>query len=245
MKYFSILFFSFFLISSTQNSNIEPIANSFVVIQLFTSQGCSSCPPADKLVEKIKEEYKDLNVYVMSYHVDYWDRLGWKDPFGKRKFTQIQYQYADQFKERQVYTPQIVVNGREHFIGSNGSKLRRRIKSYLKKESRNTITLSSETNSEGNIIFNYEVSGDVKNKKLKFVFVLKNQITKVKKGENSKKSISNSNIVLEEFVLEINTNGIGSFTLPKENFDSKKELKLFSFVQNNQLEITGANKLDL
>ena len=61
------------------------------MIQLFTSQGCSSCPPADRLVETIKEEYKDQNVFVMSYHVDYWDRLGWKDPFSKREYTELQY----------------------------------------------------------------------------------------------------------------------------------------------------------
>ncbi|MBL4605032.1 MAG: DUF1223 domain-containing protein [Flavobacteriaceae bacterium] len=244
MKYLSILLFSFFLFNSTTNIDFNSTENSFVVIQLFTSQGCSSCPPADILVGKIKEEYKDLNVYVMSYHVDYWDRLGWKDPFGKRKFTEIQYRYADQFKERQVYTPQIVVNGREHFIGSNGTKLRRRIKAYLKKESRNTITISSDKNSEGNIVFNYNVSGDVKGKKLKLAFVLENHVTQVKKGENSNRTLTNSNIVLEEFVLELKNQNKGSFILPKENFDTKKDLKLIGFVQNDRLEITGACQLD-
>ena len=208
MKYFSYLFLALFLFSSDPT----PTEGSFVIVQLFTSQGCSSCPPADKLVEKIKDEYKDQNVYVMSYHVDYWDRLGWKDPFGKRKFTEIQYSYADQFKERRVYTPQIVVNGSEHFVGSNGSKLRKKIRTYLKKESSNTITFSSSKDSEGNLVLDYTVSGDITDKKLKLAFVLENSITKVKRGENSNKKLSNSNIVLEEIVLELNDQKQGSIT---------------------------------
>ncbi len=241
MKYFSYLFLTLFLFSSNPN----PAEDSFVVVQLFTSQGCSSCPPADELIGKIKEEYKGQNVYVMSYHVDYWDRLGWKDPFGKRKFTEIQYGYADQFKERRVYTPQIVVNGREHFVGSNGSKLRKRIKTYLKKESKNTITFSSSKDAKGDIILNYEVSGDVKNKKLKLAFVLENSITKVKRGENSNRSLSNNNIVLEEIILELNDEKKGTLTLPEADPNTKKDLKLIGFVQTDRLEITGANQFDL
>ena len=127
MKYFSYLLLALFF----NTSNSDPIDKPFVMIQLFTSQGCSSCPAADKLIEEIKDEYKENNVYILSYHVDYWNRLGWKDPFSSKEFTQIQYNYADQFRERNVYTPQVVINGKEHFIGSNESKLRRKIKTYL------------------------------------------------------------------------------------------------------------------
>ena len=60
---------------------------SIVVLELFTSQGCSSCPPADILLKDIKSKYNHQQVYVLSYHVDYWNRLGWKDPFSKPEFS--------------------------------------------------------------------------------------------------------------------------------------------------------------
>lgn len=241
MKYISLLFLALFVF----NTDPSPKEKSFVLIQLFTSQGCSSCPPADKLIEKIKEEYKEKKVYILSYHVDYWNRLGWKDPFSNKEFTEIQYKYADQFKERQVYTPQIIINGREHFIGSNESKLRRKIKTYLKKKSENDITFSSNKDSYGNLVLNYSVSGNIKDKKLKLSFVLENSTTKIKRGENSNKTLSNSNIVLKEITLKLNSENKGSITIPETNSKVKGDLTLISFIQNDKLEITGAVQFDL
>ena len=85
------------------------------VIELFTSQGCSSCPPADALLAKLARE-DDL--IALSLPVDYWDRLGWKDTFAKHAFTQRQGAYSNARGDRQVYTPQAVVNGKEHVVGS-------------------------------------------------------------------------------------------------------------------------------
>ena len=85
------------------------------VIELFTSQGCSSCPPADALLAKLARE-DDL--IALSLPVDYWDRLGWKDTFAKHAFTERQAAYSNVRGDRQVYTPQAVVNGTEHAVGS-------------------------------------------------------------------------------------------------------------------------------
>lgn len=238
MKYFSYLFLTFALLNTDPIHKSEP----FVLIQLFTSQGCSSCPPADALIERIKEEYKKKNVYILSYHVDYWNRLGWKDPFSKREFTEIQYNYVDQFRERNVYTPQIVINGREHFIGSKESKLRKRIKAYLNTKPENSITFSSDKSIDGSLVFNYEVSGDIKNKSLKLAFVLENSITKIKKGENNNKILSNSNIVLKEIALSLSDQNKGSITIPEASLNIKKDLILISFIQDDQLKITGATQ---
>ena len=243
MKITSSLLFILLAFTTTPKNEVE--TKPFVIVQLFTSQGCSSCPPADKLVEKVKDEYKNQNVFVMSYHVDYWDRLGWKDPFSQRKFTEIQYQYATQFRERNVYTPQIVVNGKENFVGSNGSKLRNRIKSYLKHDSKNSIQLSSSRNKKGDYILNYTVSGDLKNKKLKLAIVLNKHITSVKRGENRNRTLTNSNIVLDENSIELHLNKKGSITLPKSYFKENKELKIIGFVQKSNLEITGATFINL
>lgn len=240
MKYLSLFLFSLILFTS----NIEP-KKPFVVVQLFTSQGCSSCPPADALIEKIKEEYKDQNVFVMSYHVDYWNRLGWKDPFSQREFTELQYEYAEQFRERRVYTPQIVMNGKEHFVGSNSSKLRSKIKNYLKHKVENTLTFTKTKDDEGNTVLNYEVSGKLKNKKIKLAFVLENSVTEIKRGENSNKTLSNSNIVLQESILELNDEQKGSYIIPDLDAVKGNKILLIAFVQNEKLQITGATQVSI
>ncbi len=94
-------------------------ASGFAVVELFTSQGCSSCPSADKLIEKVRQETIAARVYLLAYHVDYWDHLGWKDSFSKAKFSARQRQYARWFSQGNVYTPQMVVNGAREFVGSN------------------------------------------------------------------------------------------------------------------------------
>lgn len=95
----------------------EPVRG---VVELFTSQGCSSCPPADKLMNGLAE--RD-DIVSLSYHVDYWDYLGWKDSLGSPDNTQRQYAYREALGSRSVYTPQAIVNGSEHFVGSDQSKL--------------------------------------------------------------------------------------------------------------------------
>ena len=95
-----------------QNMSIgafQPVA----VLELFTSQGCSSCPAADRLLARtISNAGKDgKNVFALSFHVDYWNRLGWPDPFSTKEYSDRQSQYASQLNLSGVYTPQIVVNG--------------------------------------------------------------------------------------------------------------------------------------
>src|SRR5580693_8460725 len=103
----------------------------FAVVELFTSEGCSSCPPADQLVARIQQEEKDLPVYILAFHVDYWDRLGWKDAFSDARYTQRQNHYASWLNLQSVYTPQIIVNGRKEFVGSQENILRSAIQSGL------------------------------------------------------------------------------------------------------------------
>jgi hypothetical protein len=91
-------------------------ASPRAVIELFTSQGCSSCPPADELLAKLARE---PDLIALSLPVDYWDRLGWKDTLALHEFTERQRAYADKRGDGQVYTPQAVVNGREAAVGSH------------------------------------------------------------------------------------------------------------------------------
>jgi len=87
-----------------------------VVVELFTSQGCSSCPPADALLDELARRG---NILALGYHIDYWDELGWKDPFSSPQSTDRQRNYARHFDRGQVYTPQIVVDGTKDMVGSD------------------------------------------------------------------------------------------------------------------------------
>jgi hypothetical protein len=209
-------------------------------MQLFTSQGCSSCPPADALIEKIKNEYTQKNVFVLSYHVDYWDRLGWKDPFGKRAYTEMQYAYADKFRERRVYTPQIVVNGKEHFVGSNESLLRKKLRSFLKKKAENSIQLSTKV-AENILEVTYNVTGEKAEKKLVLALVLEKETTQVKRGENAHHALTNSNIVIQQKEISIVSKGSGTSSISVPT--TTKKYKIIAFVQDKNLNITGAQQI--
>src|SRR5579872_1730072 len=102
-------------LSSGQN------ARTPVVIELFTSEGCSSCPPADRLLARLENEQPvpQAEILVMEEHVDYWDQLGWRDPFSAASYTQRQQEYALAFGTEDVYTPEMVVDGRPGFTGSD------------------------------------------------------------------------------------------------------------------------------
>ncbi|MBI3452303.1 MAG: DUF1223 domain-containing protein [Rhodospirillales bacterium] len=101
----------------------EPAARP-VVIELFTSQGCSSCPPADAFLGELAGR-KD--VVALALHVDYWDYIGWKDPYAQRAFTERQREYARSLAQRYVYTPQMVVDGRLQGVGSDRAEINRLI----------------------------------------------------------------------------------------------------------------------
>jgi hypothetical protein len=96
-----------------------------IVVELFTSEGCSSCPAADVLLEKLTSSGTDI--IGLGVHVDYWDRLGWKDRFSSAALTNRQRVYQNHFGTESIYTPQMVVDGRTEFVGSDASAARRAI----------------------------------------------------------------------------------------------------------------------
>jgi hypothetical protein len=100
----------------------KPVA---IVAELFTSEGCSSCPPADELLRRLVDEQPIAGVEVvgLSEHVDYWDRLGWKDPFSSARFSRRQEEYSQIFGDDRIYTPQMVISGRDEMVGSEAGRI--------------------------------------------------------------------------------------------------------------------------
>ncbi len=121
------------------SSNVQP-----VLLELFTSEGCSSCPTADALLKKLDDDGRlgDTNIIAIEEHVDYWNHLGWTDPFSSHDWTERQQQYARALHHDGVYTPQLVINGRTDLVGSSEREVHQRI-SDLAKPSDASIRISS------------------------------------------------------------------------------------------------------
>lgn len=231
--------------SGVLENDTSPKDPPIAVVQLFTSQGCSSCPGADLLLDQIKKEYAYENVYVLSYHVDYWDRLGWKDPFSRSDFTILQKAYGFKFNTRTVYTPQAIVNGLYQFVGSNRGKMAKYLSRALKTGAENSITFSEIEKKNDAISFSYTVNGNTRDKSLKVALVVEQRKTYVKRGENGGRTLLNSNIVVEE--IEIALSGkAGKTKIAIPSIVTEKDaLTMIAYVQTNNLSITGAGMLEL
>ncbi len=132
-------------------------ARTPVVVELFTSEGCSSCPPADALLARLAEGQLAGNVQLIALeeHVDYWNDLGWTDPFSSRDWTSRQYVYAGALRNGNPYTPQMVVDGTAEFVGSHTQQARETI---LKAASKTKIpVMLAQTNANGTSAGNFSV----------------------------------------------------------------------------------------
>ncbi len=227
--------------TQTANSIVKATYEPVVVLELFTSQGCSSCPSADLLLQKVKKEFAN-EVFALSYHIDYWNYIGWKDPFSKAAFTEKQRAYNVKFSNRTNYTPQLVVNGKAHFVGSSSAKVYGSINDYKKMNVLNNVGLSGIAVAETQVSFKYQVRGDLKNKVLRTLLVIDERTTEVKSGENRNRTLQNSNIVVAEksFSLE-QSNGVIKISVP-EIVTTNDKLNLIVLVESIDYDITAAVK---
>jgi hypothetical protein len=201
----------------------------FAVIELFTSEGCSSCPAADELAIALSKEYTG-NVYFLGYHVDYWNYIGWKDKFSKADYTERQKQYAAAFKLRSIYTPQVIVNGKRELVGSDQARLRQAITEELKINSLVKIKLSAELDKDGVSVL-YTTSVSDKNM-LTIALVQLHAETPVKRGENSGRRLRHINVVREIENILIDKKGSGEIRFEIPDGLVASNIKLIAFIQD-------------
>ena len=123
-----------------------------VVVELFTSEGCSSCPPADEVLSKLDkmQPIQGVEVIALGEHVDYWNKLGWIDPYSSADFSRRQSRYSDAFNQDSVYTPQMIVDGRDEFAGGNMERSRATIAKAAQAPKANVQLASSQDSNAPN-----------------------------------------------------------------------------------------------
>jgi hypothetical protein len=223
----------------------ENNGKGFAVLELFTSEGCSSCPPADELLAKIYRETEGKPVYILAYHVDYWDRLGWKDMYSSPGFSDRQVQYGRWLNVSPIYTPQLIVNGKAQFVGSDESDIRHSISEQLNAEPLTTLAVQAHPEN-GELKVNYQVSHAINDSRVWIAIIQKTAQTKVERGENAGRLLSHIQIVrkLESGHLTANGKGNAVLALPK-GFDIQ-QWEVVGFVQNqNSGEILAVAKSSL
>ncbi|MBL3570444.1 DUF1223 domain-containing protein [Rhodovulum sp. BSW8] len=161
-----------------------------VVVELFTSQGCSSCPPADALMAELAQ--RD-DVIALALHVDYWDYIGWKDVFADPAFTRRQKAYAHAAGKRSIYTPQMVVEGEDHVVGYRPMDLAHLIEAHAVTESPVTLSLSRQGDTVTVSAVSTQAFGE--DAVLQIVRYQPEQLVDIERGENAGKSLLYTNIV--------------------------------------------------
>lgn len=223
----------------------EPI-KGFAVVELFTSEGCSSCPPADRLLVELAKQ-NDSAVYCLGFHVDYWNRLGWRDRFSSAAATQRQRLYARVFENEQVYTPQMIVNGESEFVGSDRKLANAAVARVLQTKPANSLSLGvTDPTEKREITVTVHAKGDTTGLMALVALVQRQGESRVTRGENQGRTLAHIGIVRDfrTFKLYGEGNGVGTLTLPPDV--QTTDVDVIGFLQNAETAaITAASKVGL
>jgi hypothetical protein len=226
-----------------------------VIIELFTSEGCSSCPPADVLLSQLEEKQPvaGVEIIALSEHVDYWNRLGWADPYSSALFSQRQSEYSQAFGLRDIYTPQMVVDGRVEFVGSQSHRARQVIGEALKTPKAKLSLRLDYKAQAGEIpvsvgLENLPPVSNGDSAELLLVIAENNLHSNVSRGENSGRKLAHTAVVRKLQNLGRVESAKQDFTasLALERGWNPQHVKVVAFVQERQSRrILGAASLKL
>jgi len=225
----SILLLAGALLSSTPNMTNHSISS--VLVELFTSEGCSSCPPADRLLQQLdhSQPIAGAQIIVLSEHVDYWNSIGWKDPYSSSFFSDRQSAYASHLGLNSVYTPQMVVDGTAEFVGSD-TGLANHALEKARASVKIAVRLSSVSLDEGVLHARVETGpAHAKNADVFVALALNRADSNVSRGENSGRHLTHVAVVKR-------IDKIGSLEEGK-SFSKDVEIKLPAGVSASNLRL--------
>lgn len=235
--------------SQAQNEEAQE-AEPFAVVELFSSEGCSDCPPAEELLNKITKEAiaNKTYVYPLAFHVDYWNKLGWKDPFSDSAFSNRQRKYREPLHNEVVYTPQMIVNGQVQLVGSDEKRSKAVIDSFLlvKPEWFFTIHPDEKLLEQGIVKTEFEIIKRPEEKESRaynicYAIVERNLQSDITRGENKGLKLTHQNVV-RVFGSHKLEGAKGTFQMEYKTGKLGKDQSLIAFVQDaTNMKIVGAN----
>jgi hypothetical protein len=186
------------------------------VVELFTSEGCSSCPPADAALAEIVASARKSGaaVFPLAFHVDYWNNIGWTDRFSDAAYSRRQTDYARVFKSDEVYTPQMIVNGVDQFVGSDRDAAKRAINAALAKPAPAKIAVNVASNNAGSYRIMYAVVGASPEAAVNVAVVERGLKTDVRAGENGGRVLRHENVVRWFRSVSISADGKDEIDVP-------------------------------
>jgi hypothetical protein len=232
-------------LTNSVGMNAEATGRVPIFVELFTSEGCSDCPPADAFLQKLDQQpFPVAEMIVLSEHVDYWNHDGWKDPYSSHFFSERQTAYAKEFSVPSVYTPEMVVDGSSEFVGSNQTAAS---KAFAKAAVAPKIDLrlsSVSIDSANNLLAHIGSVAPVNEKADVYIAIALNHAeSQVSAGENAGRKLSHSAVArLITKVGSVKKNGIVAedvhLKLPPDI--SADNLRIIAFVQYAQGKVVGA-----
>ena len=188
-------------------------ATPFAVVELFTSEGCSSCPPAERLLSELAAASapNGKNVLTLEFHVDYWNSLGWRDPFSDPAWSARQRDYARVLGSDQVYTPQLIVNGSRACVGSDRGRVLVEIDAALRQSATMELDLAGVEGDAGRVA--YRVRGARDGARLCVAAVESGLVSRIGRGENSGRVLHHDSVVRELVVRTVAPADSGSIRL--------------------------------
>src|SRR5258708_3750461 len=213
-------------------------ADPRAVVELFTSQGCSSCPPADKIIGELA---KDPSVIALSMPIDYWDYLGWKDTLADAQFSARQKAYSQMRGDRDVYTPQVVVNGSVHLIGSDRAGIEGAIGATRKADGVMSVPVSMTlAGKEINVSVAASGKGPAASHGEVWICSVSRAVPiSIGRGENRGRELTYYNVVRNLLKVGDWNGSAGSWTVPLENISHEGIDAAAVFVQDGSRDRPG------
>lgn len=207
------------------------------VVELFTSQGCSSCPPADRLIGELGN---DPSIIALTFPIDYWDYLGWKDTLAHPKFTARQRGYAYKRGDREVYTPQVVVNGVAHVLGSDRAEIVKTIAKTQQKQSVMSVPVSMTVGkNQVDIAVPAAALAVTPQAEVWICGVAREMFVNIAKGENRGREVAYHNVVRRWLKVGDWTGRAGTWSVPLENIRGDEVDSAVVYVQEGTRDKPG------
>ncbi|MFZ6011376.1 MAG: DUF1223 domain-containing protein [Bacteroidota bacterium] len=219
----------------------EPVA----IAELFTSEGCSSCPPADELLHEMTDIAKNegKTLLGLAFHITYWNHLGWVDPYSSEAYTVRQKNYVKVLQAPQLYTPQMIVNGEFELVGSNPIAFREALNKTWKKAPAYLIEASAEL-LDDTVAVKYTLNKKPGNVVLNIAVVENQAERKITRGENKSRTLRHHNVVRAFKTIEPKIQGEIKLTLPEDLRPGGGSIILYVQYEKT-LRILGASKISL